>query len=63
MFCIATLVLISKYKLGEYRGIALLDTITKLVSSTINRRLAAALRVEDEIHGFRSGEGKITAVI
>ncbi len=62
-FCNGILVLIPKNTSGEYRGIALLETIYKLVSSIINRRLIQGIRWHDSVHGFRKGRGTTTAII
>ena len=62
-FCNGILVLIPKSTPGQYRGIALLETIYKLVSSIINRRLASSIKFHDAIHGFRPGRGTGTAII
>jgi hypothetical protein len=63
-FVVGILVLIPKGG-GDYRGIALLEIIYKLISSIINRRLAKALttKLHDGIHGFRPGRGTGTAII
>jgi hypothetical protein len=60
-FCSGILVLIPKGN-GELRGIALLETIYKLISSIINRRLGA-IKLHDCIHGFRKGRGTGTATV
>jgi len=62
-FCNGILVLIPKTAQGEYRGIALLEIVYKLVSAIINRRLADAIQFHDAIHGFRAGRGTGTAII
>ena len=63
-FFIEILVLLPKGN-GDYRGIALLEVIYKLISSIINRRLTKTLtnRFHDAIHGFRSGSKSGTAII
>ena len=50
---------------GDYRGIALLEVIYKLISSIINRRLVKALsqKLHDGIHGFRTSRGTGTAIM
>ena len=58
-----TLILIPKGKSGEYRSIALLDCIYKIISSIINRRLQNGINFDDGIHGFRKHRGTGTAVI
>jgi hypothetical protein len=62
-FCNGILVLIPKSVPGQYRGIALLEIIYKLVSSIINRRLERSIQFHDAIHGFRAGRGTGTAII
>ena len=62
-FCNRILVLIPKNTSGEYRGIALLETIYKLVSSIINQRLIRGIQWHDSVHGFRKGRGTTTAII
>jgi hypothetical protein len=63
-FFVGILVLLPKGD-GDYRGIALLKVIYKLISSIINRRLTKTLtnRFHDAIHGFRSGSKSGTAII
>ena len=43
-------VLIPKAKSGEFRGIALLEVIYKLVSSIINRRMQVGITFDDAEH-------------
>jgi hypothetical protein len=62
-FCNGILVLIPKGVPDEYRGIALLEVIYKLISSIINRRLACSVKFHDSIHGFRAGRGTGTAIL
>ncbi len=62
-FCHGILVLIPKGASGQYRGIALLEIVYKLVSSIINRRLASTVKFHDAVHGFRAGRGTGTAII
>ena len=62
-FCNGILVLIPKGKPGEFRGIALLETIYKLISSIINGRLQSTIVFDDAIHGFRRGRGCNTAIM
>jgi hypothetical protein len=59
----AILVLIPKNTNGEYRGIALLEVIYKLISSIINQRLVNGIKWHDSIHGFRKGRGTSTAIM
>jgi exonuclease III len=61
-FGIGILVLIPKGG-GQYRGIALLEVIYKLVSAIINRRMAAKIDFHHAVHGFRSLRGTGTAII
>jgi hypothetical protein len=63
-FFVGILVLLPKPD-GDFRGIALLEVIYKLISSIINQRLAKGLntKLHDAIHGFRSGRGTGTATI
>ena len=56
-------VLIPKAKSGEFRGIALLEVIYKLVSSIINRRMQVGITFDDAVHGFRPGRGTGTAIL
>jgi len=62
-FSHATLVLIPKEKQNEYRGIALLEVIYKLVTSIINARVCGAVDFHPALHGFRAGRGTGTAII
>ena len=62
-FCYGVLVLIPKSTPGEYRGIALLEVIYKLVSAVINNRLREKISFHDAIHGFRTKRGTGTALI
>ena len=62
-FGIGILVLIPKGVPDQYRGIALLEIIYKLISAIINRRLAAKITFHDAVHGFCRGRGTGTAVI
>jgi len=50
---------------GDFRGIALLEVLYKLISSIINQRLVKAMttKFHDGIHGFRSGRGTGTAIM
>jgi len=57
------LVLIPKSSPGEYRGIALLEIIYKLLSSIINRRLCEKVKLDDALHGFRAKRGTGTAIM
>ena len=62
-FCNGILVLIPKSDPGQYRGIALLEILYKLVSSIINRRIGSKIEFDDAIHGFRPGRGTGTAIM
>ena len=59
----SVLVLIPKSTPGQYRGIALLEVIYKLISSIINGRIQRAITFDDAIHGFRPGRGTGTAIM
>ena len=56
-FSTSILVLIPKSTPGKFRGIALLESIYKLISSIINRRLALAIKFDDALHGFCKSRG------
>ena len=62
-FGIGILVLIPKGVPDQYRGIALLEVIYKLISAIINQRLAAKITFHDTVHGFCQGRGTGTAII
>ena len=62
-FCNGTLVLIPKSSPGEYRGIALLEVIYKLVSAIINSRLQDRITYDDAVNGFRKRRGTGTAIM
>jgi hypothetical protein len=62
-FGMGILVLIPKGVPDQYRGIALLEVIYKLVSAIINRRVAEKIVFQDAIRGFRRGRGTGTAII
>jgi Reverse transcriptase (RNA-dependent DNA polymerase) len=61
--CVSVLVLIPKANTKEYRGIGLLETIWKLVTSIIDGRLKAAVEFQPEIHGFCAERGTGTAIL
>ena len=56
-------VLIPKSDAGEYRGIALLEIMYKVVSSIVNSRLLAAVKFDDSLHGNRPKRGTGTAIM
>ena len=58
----AVLVLIPKTD-TKYRGIALLETLYKLCSSVINRRICANVGWDDGVHGFREGRSCTSAIV
>jgi hypothetical protein len=58
----STLVLIPKGD-GGMRGIGLLETVWKLMSSIVNRRLCNNIVFDDALHGFRAGRGTGTATL
>ena len=62
-FCHAILVLIPKSEQGKYRGIALLETIYKLISTIIDTRLKEAIEFDDALHGFIKKRGTGTAIM
>ena len=47
---------------GQFRGIGLLESVWKVISSVMNRRLSA-IELHDALHGFRAGRGTGTAII
>jgi hypothetical protein len=56
------LVMIPKEEQGQFRGIALLDVLYKVVSSIIDTRLRA-IEFHDALHGSVSGRGTGTAIM
>ena len=62
-FGIGILVLIPKDVPDQYRGIALLEVIYKLVAAIINRRLRDRINFHEAVHGFRRARGTGTAII
>jgi hypothetical protein len=63
-FGVGILVLIPKGVPDQYRGIALLEVIYKLVSAITNQRLTAQIAFHDAgVHGFCVGRGTNTAII
>ena len=57
------LVLIPKAEQGQFRGIALLDVVYKVMSSIINRRMMDTIQLHDALHGSCRGRGTGTAVM
>jgi hypothetical protein len=55
-FSNGTLVLIPKPGSEDFRGIALLDVVYKLVSQIMNLRIQSTITFDDAIHGFRQRE-------
>lgn len=62
-FGVGILVLIPKDVPDQFRGIALLEVIYKLISAIINRRFQDTVEFHDAIHGFRQNRGTGTAII
>jgi hypothetical protein len=62
-FRIGTLVLVPKAEAGRYRGIALLESLNKVISSIINRRVNWGVRFHDGIHGFTKERSCATAIL
>ena len=48
---------------GQFRGIGLLESVWKVISSVLNRRLQASIELHDALHGFRARRGTGTAII
>lgn len=61
VFGIGILVLIPKSDPNQYRGIALLDVIYKLVSRIVSVRMNNSIIYHDAVHGFRRNRGTMTA--
>ena len=59
----AICVLIPKNEKGDFRGIGLLETMWKLITSIVNRRLVRQVKLHDAHHGFRPGRGTGTAIM
>ena len=55
--------MIPKSTPGQFRSIALLEVIHKLVSEICNRRIQRGIEFDDAIHGFRRGRGTGTAIM
>src|SRR4029079_6690653 len=47
----------------QMRGIGLMETLWKLITGIINRRMQDSIVLHDAIHGFRRGRGCGTAII
>jgi Reverse transcriptase (RNA-dependent DNA polymerase) len=47
----------------SFWGIALLETVYKLVSLIIHRRLSSSIQLHDAVHGFRKQRGTGTAIM
>ena len=58
----ATVVLLPKGG-GQFRGIGLLESIWKLITSILNRRMQRTIDFHDALHGFRARRGTGTAII
>ena len=61
-FSQAALVLIPKQEPGKFRRIALLETLYKLTSAIINRRINSAVSWHKGVHGFWRGRSCTTAI-
>jgi Reverse transcriptase (RNA-dependent DNA polymerase) len=59
----SVLVLIPKPGKAAFRGIALLETVYKLVLMIIHPRLTLTIILHESIHGFRQYQGTGTAII
>ena len=62
VFGIGILVLIPKNDQNQFRGIALLDVMYKLISRIIHTRINNNISYHDAIHGFRRNRGTTTAI-
>jgi exonuclease III len=60
---VAILVLLPKPNSTEFRGIGLLDTIWKFISSIINERMKKVVVFDNAVHGFRKHRGTGTAIL
>ena len=58
----ATVVLLPKGG-GQFRGIGLLESVWKLLTSILNRRMQRSIEFHDALHGFRARRGTGTAII
>jgi hypothetical protein len=61
-FSYGILVLIPKPD-QSFRGIALLETIYKLISMIIHQRLTTSIKLHDVVHGFRANRGTGTSTM
>ena len=61
-FSQAALVLIPKQEPGKFRGIALLETLYKLTSTLINRRITSSVSWHKGVHGFWCNRSCTTAI-
>jgi Reverse transcriptase (RNA-dependent DNA polymerase) len=59
---LSTLVLIPKSD-GGVRGIGLLESVWKVISMVIKKRIVASAAFDDALHGFRSKQGTGTAIL
>jgi exonuclease III len=62
-FDVGTLVLVPKDEAGKFRGIALLESLYKVISSIVNRRVSRAVVFHDGIHGFTKRRSCATAIL
>jgi Reverse transcriptase (RNA-dependent DNA polymerase) len=62
VFGIGILVLIPKSEHNQFRGIALLDVIYKLISRITSTRMNDSISYHDAVHGFRRKRGTTTAI-
>jgi hypothetical protein len=60
---VAILILIPKPSSTEYRGIGLLETVWKTISSIINIRIRHVVQFDEAVHGFREQRGTGTAIL
>ena len=62
IFGVGILVLIPKSQQNQFRGIALLDVMYKLVSKIIHTWINNTISYHDAVHGFRRHRGTTTAI-
>ena len=60
---IEILTLLPKNEYGKYRGIVLMEAITKLCGTIIHLRIQEAITFHSDIHAFRPGRGTSTAIL